>query len=46
MAQDLIDDLANIGFGNGLVPSVYKPLSKLMLTKFYDAIWCHLATMS
>ena len=27
--------LVNIGSGNGLVPSGYKPLPELMLTKFY-----------
>ena len=31
----------NIGLGNGLVPSGYKPFSELMLTKFYDAKWRH-----
>ena len=33
--------LVNIGSGKGLVPSGYKPLPELMLTKFYDSIWCH-----
>ena len=46
IAQGLIDDLVNIGSGNGLVPSGYKPLPELMLIKFYYGIWCHLATMS
>ena len=26
---------------NGLVPSGNKGLHELMLTKFYDTIWCH-----
>ena len=31
----------NIGSGNGLVPSVNKPLPEPMLTHIYVAIWCH-----
>ena len=37
--------LGNIGPGEGLVPSVIKALLEPMLTKFYDTILCHYATM-
>ena len=33
--------LVNIGSGNGLVSSDKKPLYELILTKFYDAVWCY-----
>ena len=36
----------NIGSVNGLVPSGSKPKPVPMLTKFYDVIWCHYATIS
>ena len=32
-------------FSNGLVSSGNKPLPEPMLTKFHDAMWCHVATM-
>ena len=35
----------SIGSGNGLVPSGNKPLPETMLTKFYEAMWCHKTTM-
>ena len=35
----------NIGSDNGLEQSGTKPLTELTLTKFYDAIWHHQATM-
>ena len=38
--------LVNIGSGNGLIPSGNKLLPEPMLTKFYDVIWHHLATMT
>ena len=38
--------MITIGSINGLVPSGNKPLSEAMVTKFYDAIWQHQASMS
>ena len=38
MPQDLW--FVNVGLGNGLVPSGYKPLPDPMLTKSYITIWC------
>ena len=32
--------------GNGLMPDNIKSLSQPVLTKFYDAIWCHLASVN
>ena len=46
MPQDLTDKAVIIGSGNGLVPPGNKPLPDPILTKFYDAIWHHYATMS
>ena len=38
MPLDLPDEI-NIGSGNGLVPSVNKPLHEPMLTQIYVAKW-------
>ena len=38
--------LINTGSCNGLVLSGTKPLPEPMLTRIYDTIWCHQATMS
>ena len=43
MLWDLTDD--NIGSVNGSVPSGNKPLREATLTKTFDAIWCHEATI-
>ena len=43
MPQDLTDD---IGSGNGLVPSGYKPLPEPIRTKFYEATGHHKDTIS
>ena len=39
MPQNTLNAKSTLVQLNGLVPSGSKPLAKLMLTKFYDAIW-------
>ena len=41
----IVDYSQRIDAGNGLVPSGKKPLTELMLTKFFDTKWRHRATV-